>query len=74
MAAETEQARLIKQARLHLSPAEVVFEEFQKQAQRSRYEWFYYDDKKIRRRQATERVNLLSRIVCERNVRTCPAI
>jgi hypothetical protein len=47
MAAETEQDQLIKLARLHLSPPEVVFEELKKQAQRSRREWFSYDDTKI---------------------------
>jgi hypothetical protein len=47
MAPETEQDQLIKQARLHLSPPEVVFEELKKQAQRSRREWFSYDDAKI---------------------------
>jgi hypothetical protein len=47
MAAETEQDQLIKLARLHLSPPEVVFEELKKQAQRSRREWVSYDDTKI---------------------------
>jgi hypothetical protein len=47
MAAETDHDRLTKQTRLHLSPPEVVFEEFRKQAQWSRSEWFSYDDKEI---------------------------
>jgi hypothetical protein len=47
MAAETEQDQLVKQARLRLSPPEVVFEELRKQAQRSRYGWYHYDDQKI---------------------------
>jgi hypothetical protein len=47
MAAETEHDQLTKQARLHLSPPEVVFEELKKQAQWSRSEWFSYDDKEI---------------------------
>ena len=47
MAAETEQDQLIKQSRLHLSPPEVVFDELRRQAQRTRYEWYAYDDKKI---------------------------
>jgi hypothetical protein len=47
MAAETEHDRLTKQARLYLSPPEVVFEELRKQAQLSRSEWFSYDDKEI---------------------------
>jgi hypothetical protein len=47
--AETEHDRLTKQARLYLSPPEVVFEELRKQAQLSRSEWFSYDDKEIER-------------------------
>jgi hypothetical protein len=47
MAVETEQDQLIKPTRLHFSAPEIVFEELKKQAQRSRHEWFYYDDKKI---------------------------
>jgi hypothetical protein len=40
MVAETEHDQLTKQARLHLSPPEVVFEELKKQAQWSRSKWF----------------------------------
>jgi hypothetical protein len=47
MAAETEQDQFVKQAWLHLSPPEAVFEELKRQARRSRYEWHHYDDKKI---------------------------
>jgi hypothetical protein len=47
MSAEAEQDQLIKQTRLYLAPPHVVYEELKQQAERTRAEWFAYDDKKI---------------------------
>jgi hypothetical protein len=47
MSAEAEQDQLIKQTRLYLAPPNAVYEELRQQAERTRAEWFAYDDKKI---------------------------
>ena len=47
MSFETEQDQFIKQARLYLAPPNTVYEELRRQAERTRTEWFAYDDKKI---------------------------
>lgn len=47
MSAETEQDQLIKRTRLYLAPPNVVYDELKQQGERTRAEWFGYDDENI---------------------------